>query len=1145
MDNMQNKSRQRIVKEELKQLEDAQYIPSEVYTQVVEAHDQYYTDLEQREAEASAQMQNTVTTEKASPIETEPKKEPVVAKKTLSPQEIRERNITWSLNLGVVLLLIGGLVLATSTWETLDNWMKSGLIALVSVLFFGLALFTKHILKIEKTAFAFYVLGSLFLPIAILSVGFFELLGPYFSFSGDGRYLFGAVGSFVILPIYLLLAEKLSSRLFVWFSYVTVTSFAGFLLAALYLPVDGFYLGIMLFNGLLMLVYRWLKDKQQIQLFMKEFVLYLQFNLVFSTLLMLVFYDQELMYSFNLILTAILYFAMISITKHKEYHFVFSVMLVYGAYQLIEFSALQEVGAIVYALLGFVFLAIPRFIADDRSLKIAFRYTSAVVSACAFLYISFEGIMMRMNDPSFVMLLAYVMIALNFTVLSNMTKQRLFAYLSPVFMLSALYEVVLFGQEWFGYEALSLPLFVMGLILYIVFGCLLNVSFFQTIKESSRDVGGIVMLLCVLTDFLFLNWWQVGTMLLLISVTALLMERIEKRNVFTEGAAASWIHAVSLGLAVMMFYAAIENNTVIDYYAGPMQAESFVLAGLVVLLASFGWRQFKQKSYEEQAFYTAYGFYALGMLLTFNFDFDSVLRAVIMLGGIGMAYLLYRKTKLLVVSHVVSGISLLYYITVLVAVHSQFHIQSEIFRSLQFVTGAVLLLIVGILIRKHDTTLTKSFWWVGHLYLPFALLVSLLASGENAVWAFLLAVVIYGSSLKKANVESMIVSFLYAGFFTFWIGLSLGFILLDVGEYVHYAMLVTSIVIAVGWYVSKGAWTKRIAFYVIPFSVLGVLVFTLERDFDFTLFIVTSLYAILTLFMMRKEKWDIFNVFPLALVFYGLWLYQGGLLTTDYAMLFRLIVFAGILTIVGLLIYPNMYEEQKGKIPYKVDWYSIIGFIALCDLYVVTAEPLWAKLLPGILISLFLLLQRKRIPYVPAKWILFGACVYLLQPYYVLLGNVGIYDLIERELYVLPWVIAVIFLRKVAGGEYKTTINYIQWAVLIIVSLLLIQDALASSTIYDALIMGVLSLASMLGGMAYQRKAFFFVGAGVLLLNVFLQTRPYWGNLPWWAYLLIAGSILIAVASYNEWHKQKTADGKETLATIFYKKVIQRIKRWD
>ncbi|MEH7744286.1 hypothetical protein V7659_04445, partial [Neobacillus drentensis] len=107
------------------------------------------------------------------------------------------------------------------------------------------------------------------------------------------------------------------------------------------------------------------------------------------------------------------------------------------------------------------------------------------------------------------------------------------------------------------------------------------------------------------------------------------------------------------------------------------------------------------------------------------------------------------------------------------------------------------------------------------------------------------------------------------------------------------------------------------------------------------------------------------------------------------------------------------------------------------------------------------------------------------------------------------------------------------------------QDGLASNTIYDAIIVGTLSLLSLLAGMFLQIKSYFFVGAGVLLLNVFLQTRPYWGNMPWWFYLLIAGLILITVASFNEWNKQKVNKGETTFIMVLKEKVISTMKKWD
>lgn len=1087
MDHKKREEQRRIVKEELKQLVEEQYIEENIYFQVSEAHNQFYADREQTEKtakDAYAEMNHVEQAEKESP----PK--PEIVKKTLSSQEIRERNITWSLNLGVILLLIGGLVLATSTWDTLENWMKSGLIALVSVVFFGLASFTMRILKIEKTAFAFYVLGALFLPIAILSVGYFELLGSYFSFSGGGRYLYGSAGSLTILPVYLFLSVKLTSRLFVWFSYSTFTVFAGFLIASLQLPIDGFYLGIMVFNAALILGYHYLKKQERFELFTKEFVLYVQGNLILSTLLMLTIYDNELAYSFNLILTAILYFAMIFVTNHKEYHFVFSAMLVYGSYQLIESSVLNEVSAIAYALIGFVFLALPRFLKDNGSLQKAFRYTSAIVSTLAFIYISLEGILVHLNEPSIVLLIAYVILSLNFAYLSNQVKRTLFFYLSPVFLMAALYEAVLVGQEFFGYDYLSLPMFIASFFLYVVFGCLMKPGFFQPIKASSRDIGAIVMLFCILGSFGLTHWWQAGTMFLLLTVITLFMEQYEKRTIFTNASVASWTHGLVLGFAVIMYYIEIISDGYL-YNPNSKVAQGFILAGIIVLLVSFAWKQFTRKTFYDHPFFVSHVFYFIGMWLAFSFQFNDRVRSLIVLGGIGMGYLLYRKTKWTAMPYIISGLSLLFYLTVLYAIDRQFTIQADLYQFLQFVLGAVLLLGTGSIIGDKDNKLMKSYLWVGHLYLPLALLVTFALNGDSSVWAFSVAAVLYGLSVRKAKHNWMINTFLYSFFTSIWIVACLGMVLLELGEHAHYSFLIISIGVAVAWYVGKGKWSRKIAYYAVPFSFIGILAFTLAMPYNLILLVVTLLYVTLLLFILHKEKWDIYNLIPLLIVFYALRLYGFNYQKDSaYFMLFTVAGFAVIYTVIGMLIYPFIYQKYKGKAGLPlIDWYTIVGFMALCGLYGLTTEALGTKLIPGLLIAANLVLQRKRIPHVAPKWFVFSACAFLLQPYYTVLMNTDIPALIEREMYVLPWIVLVIFLKKITDKSHKTIINYIQWAVLIIVSLLLIQDGMASNTIYDALIVGTLSLASMLGGMFYQMKSFFFVGAGVLLLNVFLQTR--------------------------------------------------------
>lgn len=1153
-----SEDRQRIVRQELEKITKEKYITPEMYTAVVDAHQQFYDDIEKRREAAWKKEQklsavtNTraVAAGKEEIIHSHPSSssEEGIQKQKLTPQQIRERNIKWLLNLGVLMLLIGGLVLATSTWSSMPGWMKTGFLFLSSVLFFGLAQFMIRVVKLEKTAFAFYVLSALFLPIVILSSAYYELFGTYFSLSGEGRYLVGTIGSMLVLPIYAMLAIRLSSRLFVWFSYVTLTVWASFSLASLPLSIDGFYLGMMLFNTVLIIGYTFLRWGR-FPLFRQEASAYIQVNLILSTAFMILFYDYELTHGFNLILAGVLYFAMIFVTKHAEYHFVFSAMLVYGAYQIIEFSMLYEIKALPYALLGFIFLFIPKWVSGEKQLQKAFRYTSAFVSGCAFLYISFEGMMLRMGEPSLILLIAYLIITVNFIYLTNLEKKNpLFAYLSPLFMMTAFYEAILLGQMWFGYDSLRVPLFFTGVLLYGWFGCFTQQKFLQRIKESSRDVAMVVMLLCATGEFLFEHWWRAGALLLMLSIVMLLMERFEKRSVFTRSDLPSWLHALFLGAAVAVFYEAFDQSRWTTDWLGSMGIMNVILASFAVLGASYFWNTRKKKTFSQHALYISNMFYAFGMWLAFFAPIHELNRSLIVFGGIGMAYLLYRKTNWDMLPYVVSSLTLMFYGTLLHAQSLHVTITFAGYHALKYVVGALLLFGIGSLFRKTDQRLSMSFWRVGHLYLPIALFITVVFSGELAYGALFIATALYSISMLYVKQEWLIRGFLYAAISIFWAGVSLFMFAYGWEKYVPYAFLLTSLLSGTIWYVVQTPWKKRLAYYVTPFSILGIVTFAFMEP-SAGHFIVTLLYATGVLFVLHEEKWDLFNLIPLLIIYYATIDY-GSTLYHPYAWSIVMVILAVICNIIGRMMYSMLYETVKGQsFTVRIDWYTVISFLAVVYLYVLVDDALWTRLLPGVGLSLSAWTQQRRIPNILPEWIRLGAGAYLIQPYYVLLGWLLIPTLFVVELYVIPWIVFTVFLKRIrASQQLKQIANYVQWGVLVIAFLLLIQHALVQSTVVYALKLGVLSIASMFVGMAFRTKSFFFIGGGVLLLNIFLQTRPFWGNLPWWVYLLIGGATLIAVASVNEWHKQKLSQHEVTFISKIRKKILaiwQTIHTWD
>ena len=54
----------------------------------------------------------------------------------------------------------------------------------------------------------------------------------------------------------------------------------------------------------------------------------------------------------------------------------------------------------------------------------------------------------------------------------------------------------------------------------------------------------------------------------------------------------------------------------------------------------------------------------------------------------------------------------------------------------------------------------------------------------------------------------------------------------------------------------------------------------------------------------------------------------------------------------------------------------------------------------------------------------------------------------------------------------------------------------------------------------------FLISLSFIVINTFILTRLFWLSLPWWVYLLLIGSILIAFAVNNELHEKDNYKNK-------------------
>ncbi|WP_150914054.1 hypothetical protein [Robertmurraya sp. DFI.2.37] len=1124
---LSEKLKKQIVKEELEKLKENNYISAYFYDEVVKAHEMYYLDLVDKTEKKAAQPKPEKRLKPKVEKRLKPNHSKAFEKKT--DEQIRERNITWLLNIGVILLLIGGLYVATSNWETMSSATKAGSIGLISFLFYGIAYLAMKVLKLDKTGFAFIVLGSLFLPIFLLSIAWFQLLGSYLSIYGEGSYLFALISCILLLPVYFLFAKRMKSRLFVWFTYITLTVGTGYFFAALHFSEDIFFLGMMLFQALTIYLYHQVKKKDVAKLFIREFVNFAQANLILTTVLMLVLYHSNMFLGFNLMLTAAVYLSMIYVTGRKEFHFVFSVMLVYGVFQFVQASVFVQISPVLYSLLGFIFLLIPFVLDQQYPWKKIFMVTSAVVSGLAFIYISLEAILINWGEPSLTLLLSYFAISINFLYLSHATQKLLFRYLSAVFMSVVLVEGVLLFKQFIELTPFVLILALIGFVMFAGFGVYVKVKVLELMKQPARDVGWAYMLVAVYASLSMYAWWESAVILFLFSICAYISIVKETREELKR--TAQWLVPISIGLAVLALYEElIGGSHVIMSQLGP--ALQFACASLGVTGLYFF---IKIPALKRNHCYTAQAFYTLALLTgTVVSSSESWIHTLLFVGGIVMYVWLYHFTKNRYIPYVIGLVILMSYYTLV----------DQIWESgiLFAITGAAILFVIAILVKARDLNVYRAFAFVAHMYMPSALLLTLFIHGKSSMWSFWVAALIYGVSTILTQREWLKKFFLYGSFTSIYAAFTGALAHFETIE-LKYGFILTSLAIAVIWKFSDEAYKQRIFYYIVPFSLLGIGVFLNMYPFHTFTFIIMILYAVGMMVFFHIYKWKMLVVIPTLFIYAGVRQYLVYYPFTAWSEMLTIAVFGLVFLAAGRWFFTAFYENKKKGV-LIVDVYTLIALLYFATMYSFEHPFLWTRLLPGSLIALTIWLQRNRIPS-EYKWLpIFISGAFLLQPYYSFVSALAVHELLITEVYVLPFVLLSIYLRFCLKGRYERVTANLQWGILLVVSIFLVVDGLQSSTIYDALILGTLSLASIVAGVFAKIKSFFFIGTGVLLLNVFMQTRPFWGNLPWWAYLLIAGSILIAVASINEWNKQKAASGEKTLLFTLKERVKKLWIHW-
>ena len=152
---------------------------------------------------------------------------------------------------GVAFLFLGGVLVLKQTWSTLADSVRAIILLCISVMFFGANLIAEKVFKLPKTGLAFYILGSIFLPMSVAGIGIFKLWGEWFSFAGDGQYFLCAVIAACVALSTCIGAFSYKYPILAWLSLAATAASAIFLCGFAVHPLERVQNRVDLFSGLL------------------------------------------------------------------------------------------------------------------------------------------------------------------------------------------------------------------------------------------------------------------------------------------------------------------------------------------------------------------------------------------------------------------------------------------------------------------------------------------------------------------------------------------------------------------------------------------------------------------------------------------------------------------------------------------------------------------------------------------------------------------------------------------------------------------------------------------------------------------------------------------------------------------------------
>ncbi|HHX57981.1 MAG TPA: DUF2157 domain-containing protein [Clostridiales bacterium] len=286
-------------------------------------------------------------------------------------------------------------------------------------------------------------------------------------------------------------------------------------------------------------------------------------------------------------------------------------------------------------------------------------------------------------------------------------------------------------------------------------------------------------------------------------------------------------------------------------------------------------------------------------------------------------------------------------------------------------------------------------------------------------------------------------------------------------------------------------------------------------------FLTCLISIVVSYYMFLSKRNNIFAFIPTLMIYPFINVAFNQLstdATTDMTIL-SVIMFA-LIAFSARIIHKKVITINKGE-EVIIDWLTILNILVIFNIQSVK----YSTFINIIIMSIYLLLFLNRFnkntanPHILTASCLFAVFAFWAQPFF------EDADIIMAEINSIPVILFCIAFSFIWKGKRKFVETDCFFILAINITVLLL-NAMLNKMLVNALILAGAMLVMLIISYMKKRKKWFILSIAVLVFLTIYLSRRFWVSLEWWIYLLITGTILIAIASINEVQKQKGSSFK-------------------